>query len=185
VAFRRLRDATEGVPYRRFLTSGSIPWSLISYFAATDHEPCSRGGSKVVKTILIVDDSPTIRRMVMASLRSLRGLSFAEAESGLEAMERLAQGPADAMILDMSMPDMHGLEVIRLVRQQPTYRSLPILVLTTRDDEDCQADACDVGATLYMTKPFEPPALAAAVRRLLGENKDGGSEVCQEVRYDD
>jgi len=125
-----------------------------------------------MKTILIVDDSATIRRMVIASLHSLRGLSFAEAGSGLEAMERLAQGPADAMILDMSMPDMHGLEVIRLVRQQPTSSSLPILVLTTRDDEDSQADACNVGATLYMTKPFEPVALAAAVRGLLEESKD-------------
>src|SRR6476646_11312280 len=70
-----------------------------------------------VNQILIVDDSPTIRRMVKASLAALSGpCEFVEASSGLEAIERLALGPVELMVLDLNMPDMHGLEVLGFVR---------------------------------------------------------------------
>ena len=66
---------------------------------------------------LVVDDSPTMRRMVMASLRDVCAGGFAEAASGLEAIEQLALGPVALMVLDLNMPDMHGLEVLRFVRE--------------------------------------------------------------------
>ena len=73
--------------------------------------------------ILIVDDSPTIRRMVKASLAALSGgCEFVEAASGLEAIERLAIGPVELMVLDLNMPDMHGLEVLGFVRSHSKYR---------------------------------------------------------------
>ena len=121
-----------------------------------------------MSNILIVDDSPTMRRMVTASLRSLPGASFGEASSGLEAIERLALAPVDLMILDLNMPDMHGLEVLKFVRQHATFRTLPVIVLTTRGDESSREAAMTAGASAYMTKPFAPQVLAEHVRQLLG-----------------
>ena len=118
--------------------------------------------------ILIIDDSPTIRRMVRASLAPLSGpVEFLEAASGLEAIERLALGSVDLIVLDLNMPDMHGLEVVSFVRQHNLYRATPIIVLTTRGDDASRADALAAGATAYMTKPFLPNVLAERVRRLL------------------
>lgn len=122
-----------------------------------------------MKKILIVDDSPTMRRMVTASLRDLQDVSFNEAGSGLEAIEQLALAPFDLMVLDLNMPDMHGMEVVRFVRRHQTYRALPIIVLTTRGDEASRSAALSAGATIYLTKPFLPNVLSARVRELLNE----------------
>ena len=120
-----------------------------------------------VANILVVDDSPTMRRMVMASLRTLRAVAFSEAGSGLEAIERLALGAVDLIILDLNMPDMHGVEVLEFVRGHHAYRGLPVIVLTTRGDEASRADALAAGATRYLTKPFAPQELHGCVRELL------------------
>jgi len=122
----------------------------------------------VLRTVLVVDDSPTMRRMVIAALRSIPQVRFIQAGSGLEAIEKLALTPVHLAVLDLNMPDMHGLEVLRFVRQQPRYRELPIVVLTTRDDERSRADAIAAGASRYMTKPFKLPELVGVVTTLLG-----------------
>lgn len=120
-----------------------------------------------VKNVLIVDDSPTMRRMVMASLRGLPQVQFFEAGNGLEAIERLALAAVDLMVLDLNMPDMHGLEVVQFVQTHAAYRKIPIVVLTTRGDEGSRSAAMGGGASLYLTKPFDPLALDAYVRKLL------------------
>ena len=118
--------------------------------------------------ILIVDDSPTIRRMVKASLTDMSDrMEFIEAGSGLEAIERLAMGSVELMVLDLNMPDMHGLEVLGFVRAHQKYRQVPIIVLTTRGDDSSRTAALQAGATAFMTKPFDPQALAFRVRELL------------------
>ncbi len=118
-------------------------------------------------TILIVDDSPTIRRMVKTSLARLPGAMFAEAGSGLQAIEALAVSSVQLVVLDLNMPDMHGLDVIRFVRSHDQYKDLPVMVLTTRGDAMSRDAALQAGASGYMTKPFSPPALASAVNELL------------------
>jgi two-component system, chemotaxis family, chemotaxis protein CheY len=116
---------------------------------------------------LVVDDSPTMRRMVIASLREVCDGGFAQAASGLEAIEQLALGRTALMVLDLNMPDMHGLEVLRFVRNHPAFKRLPVIVLTTRGDEESRAAALAAGASMYLTKPFAPQALAEHVRSLL------------------
>lgn len=116
---------------------------------------------------LVVDDSPTMRRMVMASLREVCDGGFAQAASGLEALEQLALGPAALMVLDLNMPDMHGLEVLKFVRQHPAFKRLPVIVLTTRGDESSRDAALSAGASLYLTKPFAPQVLADQARALI------------------
>jgi two-component system chemotaxis response regulator CheY len=116
---------------------------------------------------LVVDDSPTIRRMVIASLRDVCSGGFVEAASGLEAIEQLALGPVALMILDLNMPDMHGLEVLKFVRSHQRYRAIPVVVLTTRSDGASRSELLDSGASVYLTKPFAPQTLAEEVRALL------------------
>ena len=120
-----------------------------------------------MRKILIVDDSPTIRRMVTASLQSLEDLGFVEAGNGLDAIEIMARESPSLMVLDLNMPDMHGLEVLRFVRAQNQYRELPIIVLTTKYDPETRKAALDGGASSYLTKPFEPTVLRQNVVSLL------------------
>jgi two-component system chemotaxis response regulator CheY len=123
---------------------------------------------------LVVDDSPTMRRMVMASLREVCEGGFSQAASGLEAIEQLALGPVALMVLDLNMPDMHGLEVLAFVRNHPTFRRVPVIVLTTRGDEASRKAAHQAGASLYLTKPFAPSALAEQARTLLAPATERG-----------
>ena len=118
-------------------------------------------------TILVVDDSPTIRRMVRTALAGLTDVSFAEAGSGLEAIETLAVSPVQAVVLDLNMPDMHGLDVLKFLRSHEQYRGLPVMILTTRGDEPSRDAALGAGASAYMTKPFSPTTLLSSMRDLL------------------
>jgi two-component system chemotaxis response regulator CheY len=116
---------------------------------------------------LVVDDSPTMRRMVMTSLREVCTGGFVEAASGLEACEQLALAPVSLIVLDLNMPDMHGLEVLAFVRRHPTLKTLPLIVLTTRGDDASRRAALAAGASVYLTKPFTPQGLAAQARELV------------------
>ena len=122
------------------------------------------------RRILVIDDSPTMRRMIIASLREVNDVGFAEAGNGLEAIETLALSPVDLILLDLNMPDMHGMDVIQFVRNHQAYRAIPIIVLTTRGDESSRVAALDAGAAEYLTKPFLPNVLSARVREVLSGN---------------
>ncbi len=122
-----------------------------------------------MQRILIVDDSATIRRMVKASLHPVGDLIFSEAATGLEAVERLALEPVAMLILDLNMPDMHGLEVLKFVRSHQAHRRTPVIVLTTRGDDASRGAALAAGANVYVTKPFVPQALASLARDLLAQ----------------
>jgi two-component system chemotaxis response regulator CheY len=120
-----------------------------------------------IHRILIVDDSATIRKMVRASLQALQQTEFVEAASGLEAIEQLACAKVGLIVLDLNMPDMHGIDVLKFMRSHQSYKDVPVIVLTTRGDEPSRQTAADAGATTYLTKPFAPQVLASTARTLL------------------
>jgi two-component system chemotaxis response regulator CheY len=120
-----------------------------------------------MRTILVVDDSPTIRKMVRAALGGLTDVGFIEAGSGLQAIETLAIHPVRMVVLDLNMPDMHGLDVLRFLRAHNQYRSLPVMVLTTRGDDTSREAVMKAGASTYLTKPFSPSFLVSSARELL------------------
>lgn len=124
--------------------------------------------------LLVVDDSKVMRDMVTACLRASPDLVVSHAASGLEAIERLSLGTYDLLVLDLNMPDVGGLEVIDFVRGQDKLRDLPILVLTTRSDDDSRATALNAGASRFMTKPFTPDAILNAVLDLLRSKAGSG-----------
>lgn len=117
--------------------------------------------------ILVVDDSKVMRDMITACLRPDSTLAVTHAASGLEAIERLSLKPFDLVVLDLNMPDIGGVEVVEFVRAQGALQKLPILVVTTRGDDASRASVLAAGASRYMTKPFTPDALLAAVKELL------------------
>lgn len=121
--------------------------------------------------ILVVDDSRVMREMIIACLRAHEGLSFTHAGSGLEAIEKLSLAPFDLVFLDLNMPDIGGVEVVEFVRGQDRLRQLPIVVVTTRGDEESRTRALQAGASRFMTKPFAPEAILAEARSLLEETR--------------
>jgi two-component system chemotaxis response regulator CheY len=120
-----------------------------------------------MKKVLVVDDSATMRRMIIATLGHLNGLAFEQAVSGLGAIERITLDQTDMIILDLNMPDVHGLEVLKFIRSQQSLRELPVVILTTRGDDASRAAAIEAGATVYLTKPFSPEGIVEEVQRLL------------------
>lgn len=105
--------------------------------------------------------------MVRAALGGLQDVAFVEAGTGLQAIETLAMHPVRMVVLDLNMPDMHGLDVLRFIRRHNAFGELPVIILTTRGDESSRAAALAAGASAYLTKPFVPQALADQARTLL------------------
>jgi len=126
--------------------------------------------------ILVVDDEPAVRRALERALR-LDSYEVELAGDGREALDRLADRPVDAVILDVMMPGVDGLEVCRRLRAAGDRT--PILMLTARDAIDDRVQGLDVGADDYLVKPFALRELQARVRALLrrANESDGDGEV--------
>lgn len=158
-AFIAKSDLTSKLPVvLRSLVSNQLPGQA--------HSP-SEPKETPMKHILVVDDSKTMRRMVIASLQPVKPAVFHEAANGLEALEQLALHPIDVMTLDLNMPDMHGMEVLRFVRAHPVLKNLPVVILSTKGDSVSQTEAMEAGASLYLTKPFSPTLLCNRVLEFL------------------
>src|SRR2546429_365425 len=132
---------------------------------ATAHTPTTAvaPGARV----LIVDDSQVVRRITMRALAN-DGYVLTEAGNGREALELIRRDTPDLVILDLVMPELDGLDVLKALRASPTTASLPVLILTSETDESSTRAGFDVGATDYLTKPFSNPQLSARVRACLG-----------------
>jgi two-component system response regulator MprA len=120
--------------------------------------------------VLVVDDEPAVRRALERALR-LDSYEVALAADGEEALDALAQEPADAVILDIAMPRLDGLEVCRRMRKGGDRT--PVLMLTARDAIDDRVKGLDVGADDYLVKPFALRELQARLRALLRRANDG------------
>jgi two-component system response regulator MprA len=120
--------------------------------------------------VLVVDDEPAVRRALERALR-LDSYDVALAADGEEALDALATHPADAVILDIAMPRLDGLEVCRRMRQGGD--KTPVLMLTARDAIDDRVTGLDAGADDYLVKPFALRELQARLRALLRRSSDG------------
>ncbi|MGL5930941.1 MAG: response regulator transcription factor, partial [Dermatophilaceae bacterium] len=113
--------------------------------------------------VLVVDDDATIRRTLRINLRA-RGYDVEEVGTGADALETVADAPPDLIVLDLGLPDVDGVEVLRRIRA--TSR-LPVVVLSARHESDDKVEALDEGADDYVTKPFGMDELMARVRSAL------------------
>lgn len=118
--------------------------------------------------VLIVDDSKAARELLCATLEELPDAEVTEAVSGFDALKVLPRQRFDLIITDINMPDINGLELINFVKKNPSYRDVPLFILSSEAREQDKQRGLALGASEYLTKPFEPPRLLDLVRRHLG-----------------
>jgi two-component system KDP operon response regulator KdpE len=127
------------------------------------------------KRILVVDDEPRMRRFVRMNL-DLEGYQVIEADTGLQALERVRDDMPDLVLLDVAMPELDGFETLEHIRESS---SVPVIMLTVKNDEDDRIRGLDLGADDYITKPFSPRELLSRIRAVLRRvepSKAGGEE---------
>lgn len=121
-----------------------------------------------MQQILIVEDSPTMRALLTSALEALETpVKVTEAESGFEALRLLPRNSYDLIVTDINMPDINGLELISFVRNNASYRTIPLVIVSTEGSERDRDKGVGLGADAYLVKPFEPGELRDVVRDLL------------------
>jgi two-component system chemotaxis response regulator CheY len=118
------------------------------------------------KKMLAVDDSPSVRKLVKFTLKA-KGFQVSSAGDGLEAMDLLGGDKFDAIILDINMPRMNGLEFLKTIKESEKFADIPVIMLTTEGQDEDKDRAISLGATAYMVKPFKPTQLLALLERIL------------------
>jgi DNA-binding response OmpR family regulator len=121
-------------------------------------------------TILVVDDELTVRSLLHDVLE-LEGYVVREAEDGPSALLDLHAGRPDLVILDVMMPRMSGIEVLKEIRRDPELEHLPVLMLTAAGDDDTTWEGWSSGASTYVDKPFDHDNLLSWIERLLGDDE--------------
>jgi two-component system, chemotaxis family, chemotaxis protein CheY len=124
----------------------------------------------MIKRVLVVDDSEATRSMIVSCLEDPDRIEVFEAASGFEALRLLPRHHFDAIVTDINMPDINGLELIGFLKNHPQYRSIPILVVSTEVAEDDVKRALALGSEEYVKKPFAPEVMSSAVERLLAKS---------------
>ena len=120
--------------------------------------------------VLAVDDSTSVRKMVEFVLRS-QGLEVQTVGDGQAALTALGQEPFDLVVLDINMPRLDGLSLLRMIRERPEWDNLAVLMLTTEGKDADIGRAMALGATAYLTKPFKPTELLEQVTILMKGRK--------------
>jgi two-component system, chemotaxis family, chemotaxis protein CheY len=119
------------------------------------------------KTLLIVDDS-TVMRMTVGSILKEAGYAVVEAENGQVALDKAMQSQVDLIVCDVNMPVMDGLTFVKLIKETPQYRFVPIIMLTTVTGQSDMEAGKAAGVKAWMVKPFDKDKLLGAVAKLLG-----------------
>lgn len=119
----------------------------------------------MAKTILVIDDSASLRQVVRMALTGA-GYDVIEAGDGKSALALLDGRQINMAICDVNMPVMNGIEFVKAAKQLPTYKFLPILMLTTESQEEKKEQGKAAGAKAWMVKPFSPTQLVSAVSKL-------------------
>ena len=116
---------------------------------------------------LVVEDSPTMRQMVVFALRRIPSLSCIEAEDGVDALRKLQNDTVDIIVTDINMPMMDGLKLIGMVRKDARHKDVPIIVVTTEGAIEDRERGLALGADAYLVKPIDASAVVAKVQELL------------------
>ncbi len=118
------------------------------------------------KKIIFVEDSPTMRRIIMNSLTKIGFQDVMEAENGVDALEKIGDSEFDMIITDWNMPEMNGEELVKELRGRDKYKDTPILMVTTRGMQDDVMNAIKMGVNGYVVKPFTPEVLKKKISEI-------------------
>lgn len=120
-----------------------------------------------IKTILIADDSPAMRAMLVSAIESFGEYRIVEASSGFEALRLLPREKVDLILTDINMPDINGLELISYLRGNSNYVAIPVIIISTEGSHKDIEKGKLIGANEYLTKPFAPARLEELVKSYL------------------
>ena len=119
-------------------------------------------------SILVVEDSATMRSLLASALEEIgASVKITEASSGFEALRLLPRGAFDLIVTDINMPDVNGLELVSFVKNDPAYRAIPLVIVSTEGSDRDREKGLGLGADAYLVKPFEPEDLRRIAADLL------------------
>ena len=119
------------------------------------------------RQILIVEDSPTMRQLLVFALRRLKNVDIVEAQDGMDGLRKVSNDRFDLALIDINMPVMDGLKLISLMRGEETLKDIPIVVITTEGAAEDRERALNLGANEYLTKPIQANRVLSVARGLL------------------
>lgn len=119
------------------------------------------------KRVLVVEDSPTMRRIITNALQRIGFADIIEAENGVDALNKLEGQKIDLVVTDWDMPEMNGAELVKVLRSMPELGEVPIVMITTRGMRDDVMTAMKLGVNGYVIKPFTPDVLKAKLELVM------------------
>jgi two-component system chemotaxis response regulator CheY len=119
------------------------------------------------RQILIVEDSPTMRQLLVFALRRLKDVEISEAQDGMDGLRKISSDHYDLALIDINMPVMDGLKLISLIRSDDNLKEIPICVITTEGAKEDRERAMSLGANEYLTKPIQANRVLSVAKSLL------------------
>jgi len=117
---------------------------------------------------LIVEDSPTMRQLIVFALKRIPELDIVEACDGVDALKKLPGQKTDLVLTDINMPIMDGLKLVSLLKSNPVYQEIPVVIITTEGAAEDREKGMALGARAYIPKPIQTNSLLKVVRDILG-----------------
>ncbi|MGD9343298.1 MAG: response regulator [Desulfuromonadales bacterium] len=117
--------------------------------------------------VLVVEDSPTMRQLIVFALKRIRGFQISEANDGVDGLKKLSAEKFDLIVTDINMPIMDGLKLVSMVRNDPNYKETPIIIITTEGATEDRERALALGANEYITKPIQTMQILETVKKLM------------------
>ena len=117
--------------------------------------------------ILVVEDSPTMRQLITFAIKRVPDSRVIEAADGVDALKKLSSEKVDLIVADINMPVMDGLKLVSLVRGNPVFKDIPIIIVTTEGAEEDKKRALSIGANAYLPKPIQTQELLRLVNSYL------------------
>jgi two-component system chemotaxis response regulator CheY len=127
--------------------------------------------------ILIVDDSPTMRRIIINTLKRVGYTDMTEATDGKDALVTMKEKPFDLVITDWNMPEMDGVTLASILKRSRDYRHIPVLMVTTRSVQEDIVAAISAGVNGYIVKPFSPEILKEKIDQVTGHLEGDGHDM--------
>jgi two-component system chemotaxis response regulator CheY len=119
-------------------------------------------------SILVVEDSPTMRQLITFAMKRISGAKVIEATDGVDALKKLSSEKVDLILADINMPVMDGLKLVSLVKNNQSYKDIPVIIITTEGAKEDKERAMAIGANAYLPKPIQTQELIKLVNSFLG-----------------
>ena len=121
----------------------------------------------MAKNVLIVEDSSTMRSLIVSTVEAIDGVDAIETSNGFEALKILPHKKFDLILTDINMPDINGLELVKFVKTNVEYKEIPLIIISTEGSDRDRQRGIDLGANEYVIKPFKPEHLQNLIVKYL------------------